>query len=158
MFGEDASTPAYQAAITVRSRPNARMAMAMPAIVSADRSLWRNAFLKTSFVKANIRLNSLDSSLNQNPFVEVTDGVGPLGGAGVVGDHDDRLGKFIAEPAEEVQHLFGGSLVEIAGRLVGDQEGGIGHDRPCDRHPLLLTAGELLRKMIDPVGKPHDLQ
>ena len=34
-------------------------------------------------------------------------------------------------------------LVEIAGRLVGDEDGGIGRKRAGERHALLLAAGQL---------------
>ena len=39
---EEACTPAYQASITVRKRPKARIAIAMAATVSALRSGWRS--------------------------------------------------------------------------------------------------------------------
>ncbi len=45
--------------------------------------------------------------------------------------------------AQELEHAAGGALVEVAGRLVGDQDGGIVHQRPRDRDPLLLPAREL---------------
>src|SRR3990167_917480 len=45
---EDASTPEYHALTSVLSIPNARMAMVIPRMVSAVRSLWRSAFLKMS--------------------------------------------------------------------------------------------------------------
>jgi hypothetical protein len=43
---EEASTPEYQALITVRSNPKARIAMAMPKMVRPVRSLFRKVFLK----------------------------------------------------------------------------------------------------------------
>src|SRR5512143_4161599 len=46
---DEASTPRYQAATRVLSRPKASTAMATPTIVSADRSLWRKAFRNMSF-------------------------------------------------------------------------------------------------------------
>lgn len=46
---EDASTPAYQVLITVRSRPNARIATATASTVSVVLSLCLKAFLKIIF-------------------------------------------------------------------------------------------------------------
>ena len=46
-----------------------------------------------------------------------------------------------------------GGLVEIAGGLVGDQDGGIGRQRTRQRHALLLAAGQFGRVMIEPGGK-----
>ena len=49
--------------------------------------------------------------------------------------------------------LLAGRLVEIAGRLVGDQDGGIGRERAGDRDALLLAAGELRRIVRQPVAR-----
>src|SRR5205814_1702352 len=38
--------------------------------------------------------------------------------------------------------------IEVAGRLVGQEEQRIGQQGPRDGHPLLLAAGELIRKML----------
>ena len=47
-----------------------------------------------------------------------------------------------------------GGLVEIAGRLVGDDDGGIGRQRAGERDALLLAAGQLGRIMIEAAAKP----
>ena len=47
--------------------------------------------------------------------------------------------------------LLGALPVEVAGRFVAEEERGIGHDRPCDCHPLLLPAGELPREVMHAV-------
>ena len=44
--------------------------------------------------------------------------------------------------------------VEVAGRLVGDDQRRIGDQRPRDRHALLLAAGQLVRVVVRAVGKP----
>ena len=49
-----------------------------------------------------------------------------------------------------------GGAVEVAGRLVGHQQIGIGDDRPRDRHALLLAAGELTRVMMLAAGEADD--
>ena len=41
------------------------------------------------------------------------------------------------------KHSPGGALVEVAGRLVGHENGGVVDQRARDGHPLLLAAGEL---------------
>ena len=58
-------------------------------------------------------------------------------------DHDDRLLELAVELLEQVEDLAGGGAVEVAGRLVGDEQVGVGDDRPGDRDALLLAAGEL---------------
>ena len=52
---------------------------------------------------------------------------------------------------EEVHHLEGPLGVEVAGGLVGEEEGGIAHQRPRHGHPLLLAAGEGGRELVGPV-------
>src|SRR6266446_223658 len=45
-----------------------------------------------------------------------------LGGVRIVGHHDDRLLEFLIEPLQQGQHFAGGLRVQIAGRLVGEQQ------------------------------------
>ena len=52
---------------------------------------------------------------------------------------------------EEVQRL-GGRLVEVAGRLVGEQDRGTHHQRARHGHALLLTPGELAGQVLRAVG------
>ena len=44
----------------------------------------------------------------------------------VVGDEDDRLAALDARAPERVEDLGAGRVVEVAGRLVGEQEGRAG--------------------------------
>src|SRR5262249_38622527 len=48
--------------------------------------------------------------------------------------------------------------VERAGRLVGEQQTPLADDRPCDRDPLALAAGELVRVAIGALGDAELLQ
>ena len=48
--------------------------------------------------------------------------------------------------------------VEVAGRLVGQDDGGIGHQRPRDGHPLPLSARELVRPVLHAVRQPDRLE
>ena len=61
---------------------------------------------------------------------------------GVVGDHDDGVALGV-EAAEEVgdDALVGG--VEVAGGLVGEDDGGLVDEGAGDADALLLAAGEL---------------
>ena len=47
-----------------------------------------------------------------------------------------------------------GRLVEIAGRLVGDQDRRVRRQRAGERDALLLAAGELRRIVVEPLGEP----
>ena len=65
------------------------------------------------------------------------------------------------EPVQLVhhrQHVGTGAGVEVTGGLVGQQQVGLGHQRPGHRHPLLLAPRQLGGQVVDPVGQAHLLQ
>ena len=64
-------------------------------------------------------------------------------GVGVVGDHHDRLVELVDGLAKEVEHLGAGAGVEVAGRLVGEDDRRARDERARDRDALLLAAREL---------------
>jgi hypothetical protein len=58
----------------------------------------------------------------------------------IVRDDDEGLAEVAVQPREQVHHASGGLAIEVAGRLVREQDGRIGHDRAGDRDALLLTS------------------
>jgi hypothetical protein len=70
-----------------------------------------------------------------------------------VGDHGDALPVLRGRGGEQGQHLAPGSRVQIAGGLVGEHQVGACGECAGDRDPLLLTAGELVRPVPQPVGE-----
>ena len=62
-------------------------------------------------------------AVDDPPVGEEQDAVGDRGGAGVVRDHDDRLAELVDRPAQQVEHVAAGDRVEVAGRLVGEDDG-----------------------------------
>src|SRR5262245_2688523 len=56
---------------------------------------------------------------------------------------------------QEVDDLRPGRLVEIAGRLVGDEDGRVRRERAGERHALLLAAGQLGRVVLPPLAQAH---
>ena len=75
----------------------------------------------------------------------------PFGGARVVGDHKNSLVKLAVQPVHEIEHFFRGYLVEIAGRLISDEDHRIRRNGSGNRHSLLLPAGKLARIMMQAV-------
>ena len=100
---------------------------------------------------------SWNDVVDEPALVEVKRPAGALGGQRVVGDHHDRLLELAVELFEQVEDLAAGGAVEVAGRLVGHQQVGVGDDRPGDRHALLLAAGELARIVMLAAGQADDL-
>src|ERR1019366_8104383 len=83
--------------------------------------------------------------------------LGLLGDVGLVGNQDDGAPLFV-QPRKDSQDVLGGVRVEVPGRLVGEDQGWVGDDRPCYRHPLLLAAGKLRWLVMQSVGHPHGAQ
>src|SRR3954470_15266490 len=79
--------------------------------------------------------------------------VGVGRGPRVVGDHDDGLPGLPDAGAQQAQHLSAGRGVQVAGRLVGEDDVGAGEERPGDGDALLLPAGELVRAVPQPVAE-----
>ena len=62
------------------------------------------------------------------------------GGVRIVRDHDDGLVVPLVERLQEVQDLVPGLAVEVARRLVAEQQRRVGDDRARDADALLLAA------------------
>src|SRR5689334_10478963 len=94
------------------------------------------------------------AQLVDDPAVgEEDDAIRVRGGVRVVRDHHDGLPEVPDRVAQEPEHLGAGARVEVAGRLVGEDD-----VRPRDqgagaRDPLLLAAGELGRAVAQPVAE-----
>ena len=58
----------------------------------------------------------------------------------------------------ELEHVARGHAVELAGRLVGEQDGRIVGERDREGHPLLLAAREPVRPDVRLVGEAHPVQ
>ena len=69
-------------------------------------------------------------------------------GVRIVRHHDDRLALLLVQRLQQVEDLIARLAVEIAGRLVAQQERGIGDDRARDADALLLTARQLARLVL----------
>ena len=76
---------------------------------------------------------------------EEEDPVGDRGRARVVRDHHGRLAGVLHGLAQELEDLAAGLGVEVAGRLVREDDGRLRDQRAGDRDALLLAARELGR-------------
>lgn len=68
----------------------------------------------------------------------------------VVGDEQQAEAAFGAQGAQEGEDLRLGGDVQGAGRLVGQQQPGLGGQRPGDDDALEHSAGEFVRALADP--------
>ena len=102
---------------------------------------------------------------NDLPFllVDLVPFVGLGGEALVVRHHDDALAVFMRERLENRDHLIRRVHIEIAGRLVGDQDLAARRECPRDCDVLLLAARKhgraqpgLFAANLDRIQKPYD--
>ena len=133
--------------------PNSRNATKIESSVNVVRNFRRQTFFQMS------GRNFMTLAVSrQDAFVEVQRAPGALGGVRIVRDHDDRLAVIAVERLQQVEDLVAGLAIEIAGRLVAEQQRRVGHDRARDADALLLAAGQLPRIVPRAVGEPDDLQ
>ena len=78
-------------------------------------------------------------------------------GMRIVSDHHDGLTELPVELGENRQNFLGRCGVEIARRLVRQDESGVGDDRAGDGDTLLLAAGKLARIVSQPVAQADQL-
>src|SRR5688500_2453657 len=88
------------------------------------------------------------AKLSQFAFFQVPHRPCALCRARIMGHHKYGFIELPIEPMHELEDFLGGSLVEIAGGFVGDQNRRIGNDGARDRDPLFLPAGKLAWIMV----------
>ena len=70
-----------------------------------------------------------------------------------MGDEHERGAALRMAREQQIDDLRPGGLVEIAGRLVGDEDGWVWRERAGERHALLLAAGQLGRIVVLPLAQ-----
>src|SRR5207247_2012142 len=71
--------------------------------------------------------------------------VAARGERAIVGDEHERGAALRMSCEQKIDDLRPGGLVEVAGRLVGDEDGWVWRERAGKRDALLLAAGKLGR-------------
>ena len=74
--------------------------------------------------------------------------------AHVVRDQQHRHAEPVLEVMQQGEDLRLDGDVQRGGRLVGDQQLGLAAQRHRDHHPLAQPAGELVRVVAEPLGRP----
>ena len=91
----------------------------------------------------------------------VTDADRPLrviGDVGIVRHQDDGDPLVLIQLLEHPQHFFAGARIEVAGRLIREEQRRMIDQRPRDRHALLLAPGKLRGLVVHPVAQTHAAQ
>ena len=74
--------------------------------------------------------------------------IGEGGDQRVVGGEQERHVALAAEAAQQLEHLTSAMGVEVPGRLVGENQLGIGGQRKRDQHALALAHRQLLGAVV----------
>ena len=133
-------------------RPNSRNATKIDSSVKIVRTFRRQRFRQSE------RQELHAAASVEHALVEVQRALRALGRVRIVRDHDDRLAVLAVERLQQVEDLVAGLAIEIAGRLVAEQQRRVGDDRARDADALLLAARELARVVLGAIGEADDLQ
>ena len=85
---------------------------------------------------------------HEHALLEVQRPLGARRGVRIVRHHDDGLAVLAVERLQQVEDLVAGLAIEVAGRLVAEQQRRIGDDRARDADALLLAARQLARIVV----------
>ena len=96
--------------------------------------------------------------IHLTPVEQPDDALGLIGLLLIVRDHHDGRLVFLIERLEDPHHLVAHLRVEVAGRLVGEQDPRPADNRPGDGDALLLAAGQLRRKVMNPGAEPDPVE
>src|SRR5204863_130037 len=122
-----------------------------PAIVPA---ISRQPSAMTGFLLRHSHLRLL---FDDAAVEDVDAAVGVPRVARIVRDHADRRAAAM-QLAEQIHHRFAAARVEVSRRLVRQQDQRLAGDRARHSDALLLTAGQLTRKMLRAVRHPDALE
>ena len=92
------------------------------------------------------------------PVPDDQDAIGVGRGARIVRDQHDRLLEPIGGVPQQVEDLGAGRVVEVAGRLIGQDDGRRRRQCPRQRHALLLAGRELVGPVVGLVAEPDHRQ
>ena len=94
----------------------------------------------------------------QHAVAQLEDALGARREAGVVRDDDEGGAVRRRQAQHRFEHLVRGVRVEVAGGLVGQHAGRLGHQRAREGAALALAAGELARLVLEPRAQADLLQ
>src|SRR6476660_4738461 len=144
---------------TSTSEMTAATPMTTPSIVSAARKRDAARRERASRTSSNRFMAWLRGQrrLPQQPVTHVDDAGSGGRDIHVMRDQDHGAARPV-EAGQQCQHLGTGSGIQVARRLVREDQGWLGDQRPGDRHALLLATGELGRIVRQPITQAQPLE
>jgi hypothetical protein len=84
--------------------------------------------------------------------------IGQIGGLGVVSHQQNRLRQGSPNCQQKMQDLVGRFLVQVTGRLIGNDQVRVADESSGNADALLFAARELAGPVIDTVGEPDQIE
>ena len=137
------------------------MPMTMPSVVSTARILFARIAAHEMLKPSRSSVKKFMASrrviyrliAGDQPVADAQDPPGVAGDILLVRDDDDRVALRARAPRTERHDFRAGLGVEIAGRFVGQQDGGFVHQRPRHGDALALAAGKFVGFVMHAVGQ-----
>ena len=126
------------------SRKDMRMMKSM-SVGGRQSAVGSHSRLSESSVPVRRKFSGLVVDLNDSPVAQRDRQIGDRGDLGIVGDEDERRLAGAVNLQEQVDDMSARRAVEVAGRLVGQQDRRVVRERARDGDALLLAARELRR-------------
>src|SRR5690606_21171483 len=76
----------------------------------------------------------------------------------IVSDEHQRRRALRVQAHQQIDNARARLAVEVAGRLVREEDRRLARERACQRYPLLLATGQLLRVVVRTVTESHALE
>ena len=148
------STPMLNADRIAISTPKSRNAKKIAPIVKNVRN-FRRSRLRQTMGRNFMRPPPLR---HEHALVEMQRALGARRRVRIVRHHDDGLALVAIERLQQIEDLVARLAIEVARRLVAEQQRRVGDDRARDADALLLAARELARIVVHPLAEADDRQ
>src|SRR5262249_42716643 len=109
----------------------------------------RESASERSFLQATCR------QFQQAPVLELQHAVRRPCQRDIVGNYQQRRTALTRQRQQDRQHLLGSFIIEVAGRLIRQQQRRLVHERASNRDALLLATGQRIDGAVRPVLQPY---
>jgi hypothetical protein len=94
----------------------------------------------------------------QLALLEMPYGFSELRSVWVVSYHDDGFVEFAIQARQHREHILGRGGIQVSGRLIGQDQVGVGDYGAGDGYALFLTAGQLLGQVTHAIAEADQFQ
>src|SRR5271155_1012626 len=111
-----------------------------------------------TIARHKVRMSVNRGTVHNFAITHVQDAMPVSGGFGIVRDHDDGLAEILIELAEQAEDGFGAFGIEVAGRLIGQDDFWFADDSASQRDALLFATGKLGRLVLEAAAQAEKVR